>query len=62
VPRIPEIRNTHTYQPDAAVRQPYGDPPCSMCGFPKPSRVHDVPDPDPEEAVIAARILGETNE
>jgi hypothetical protein len=33
-----------------------------MCGFPKPSRVHDVPDPDPEEAVIAARILGETNE
>jgi hypothetical protein len=24
--------------------------------------VHDVPDPDPEAAVIDARILGETNE
>ena len=59
-PRVPEIRNTHPYQADTTIRQPYGDPPCSNCGFPKPSRVHDVGEPDPEAAVIDARILGET--
>jgi hypothetical protein len=62
VPRVPEIRNVHTYQPDPYMAPTYGDAPCSMCGFPKPSRVHDVPEPDPEAAVIDARILGETQE
>ena len=59
-PRVPEIRNTHTYLPapgdwPAAV-------PCAECGHPKPNRVHDVGEPDPEAAVIDARILGETPE
>lgn len=60
--RGPEIRKTHRYQPDTSTTWPT-TPPCAQpCGMPKGARIHDVPEPDPEAAVIDARILGETPE
>lgn len=58
--RGPEIRNTHPYL--AAPGTWPTTPPCT-CGFPKGWRGHaEAPEPDPEAAVIDARILGETEE
>lgn len=57
--RGPEIRKTHLYVPEPGT-WPL-TPPCT-CGMPKGWRGHDVPEPDPEAAVIDARILGETPE
>lgn len=59
-PRVPEIRNTHVYVP-APGSWPAAAP-CAECDHPKANRVHDVGEPDPEAAVIDARILGETQE
>lgn len=59
-PRVPEIRNTHTYLP--APGDWPTEPPCAECGHPKPNRVHDVPETHPDAEIISARILGETPE
>lgn len=62
MPRIPEIRQTHPYVP-APGTWPTKDIPCrDPCGMPPGARIHDVTEPDPEAAVIDARILGETQE
>lgn len=61
MPRIPEIRQTHTYV--AAPGTWPTKPPCrEPCGMPWNARIHHVTEPDPEAAVIDARILGETQE
>lgn len=59
--RGPEIHRTHPYQPAPGwwpTKPPCADP----CGMPWNARIHDVPETDPEAAVIDARILGETEE
>lgn len=56
-----EIR-VHQFQADQSIEDWRGRRPCVVCGFPERSRFHDVPDLDPEAAVIDARILGESNE
>lgn len=57
--RGPEIHRTHPYQ--AAPGTWPTKPPCT-CDMPWNARIHDVPDIDPEAAVIDARILGETDQ
>jgi hypothetical protein len=56
-----EIR-THAYIADSDVSPDWKDRRPCTCGLPKQSRYHDVPEPDPEAAVIAARILGESQD
>lgn len=51
--------NEHHFQPDATVAADHRDERPCTCGMPRANRVHDVPPRDPEEAVVAARIIGE---
>lgn len=55
---------THLFQPDRDLGTDHrGDYRCAApCGLPKSHRIHEVPEPNPEAAVIDARILGETPE
>ena len=51
---------THHYQADVTVAPDHrGERPCTQCPLPLGNAVHDVPPRDPEEAVVAARIIGE---
>jgi hypothetical protein len=59
--RGPEIRKTHPYLADQTIADYAGRRPCT-CGMPEQWRGHEEPEIDPEAAVIAARILGESQD
>jgi hypothetical protein len=55
--------NEHHFQPDMTVAPDHrGDRPCALCPLPLGNAVHEVAARDPEEAVVAARIIGEGND
>lgn len=50
--------NDHHYLSDN-TKDVYGYSRCVHCGLPRRNQVHAMPERDPEEAVLAARIIGE---